>query len=278
MELPKIPLGNWIEAAIEAITVNLEWLFNAITFLIEKFIDLQVTVFSFIHPFLFIALLALLAWKISGWKIGLLTLLGLLLIDDLGYWEQTIDTLALVITSVLISFVFGVPLGIWSAYSNTVKNIVTPILDLMQTMPAFVYLIPAIFFFGLGTVPGVFASVIFAMPPTIRLTNLGIRQVSRELVEAADAFGATSYQKLVKVQLPLALPTIMAGINQSIMLALSMVVIASMIGAPGLGASVYGAVTQLKIGTGFEAGLSIVMIAIILDRISQNIKLISRRK
>jgi len=166
---------------------------------------------------------------------------------------------------------FGVPIGIFCSRSNAVQNIVTPILDFMQTMPAFVYLIPAVTFFSLGVVPGVIASVIFAIPPTIRLTNLGIRQVPADLIEAANAFGSTSMQKLVKLQLPLALPTILAGINQTIMLSLSMVVFASMIGAQGVGAVVYKSVTQVKIGEGFEAGLAIVILAILLDRLTQNI-------
>ena len=164
------------------------------------------------------------------------------------------------------------PLGIWCAQRKTVQNIVTPILDFMQTMPAFVYLIPSILFFGIGVVPGIIASFIFAIAPTIRMTNLGIQKVPEDLIEAADAFGATTSQKLFKVQLPLAMPTIMAGVNQSIMLALSMVVTASLVGAPGLGADVYRAVSQIDVGQGFEAGLSIVFIAIILDRITQNLR------
>src|SRR5690606_1089007 len=187
------------------------------------------------------------------------------------YWDNMLDTIALVLTSVGISIILGIPIGIWASQSKTVGNIVIPILDFMQTMPAFVYLLPAIFFFNIGVVPGVVASVIFAMPPTIRLTILGITQVPSDLIEATEAFGSTTKQRLVKVQIPLAMPTIMAGINQSIMLALSMVVIASMVGAPGLGADVYRAVTQLQTGTGFEAGLAIVIVAIILDRITQNI-------
>lgn len=181
------------------------------------------------------------------------------------------DTLALVLTSALISIIIGIPIGVWCAQSNKFRDVITPLLDFMQTMPAFVYLIPAVTFFGLGVVPGVIASVIFAVPPTIRLTNLGIRQVAEDLVEAADAFGSTRTQKLFKLQFPLAMPSIMAGINQTIMLSLSMVVIASMIGAQGIGADVYRAVTQIKTGQGFEAGLSIVVLAILLDRMSQYI-------
>jgi glycine betaine/proline transport system permease protein len=269
--IPKIPLDKWIEAFVNFLTDNFEGVFDVISDVTAFFVGTLVTILDFIPAIILIALFVLLAWRTSGWRVASFTAIGLLLILNLGYWEHTLDTIALVLTAVFISVFVGVPLGIWSAKSGSVRNVITPILDFMQTMPAFVYLIPAIFFFGLGVVPGVFSSVIFAMPPTIRLTNLGIRQISSELIEAADAFGSNPTQKLIKVQLPLAMPTIMAGINQSIMLALSMVVIASMIGAPGLGTEVYRAVTQLKIGMGFEAGLAIVIIAIVLDRISQNI-------
>ena len=196
----------------------------------------------------------------------------MLLIDNLGYWESSIQTLAIVVLSGLLTIIIGIPIGIWCAQRITVHRIVTPILDFMQTMPAFVYLIPSILFFGIGVVPGIIASFIFAIAPTIRMTNLGIQEVPKDLIEAANAFGSNNSQKLFKVQLPLAMPTIMAGVNQSIMLALSMVVTASLVGAPGLGADVYRAVSQIDVGKGFEAGLSIVFIAIILDRITQNLR------
>ena len=181
-----------------------------------------------------------------------------------------LQMLALVLTSVVFAIAIGIPIGIWGSQQATARKVINPILDLMQTMPAFVYLIPAIFFFNIGVVPGVVASVIFSMPPTIRLTMLGIQQVPKDLIEATEAFGSTSWQRLSKIQIPLAKPTIMAGINQSIMLSLSMVVIASMVGAPGLGEQVYRAVTQLKTGVGVEAGVAIVIVAIILDRITQH--------
>ncbi len=181
------------------------------------------------------------------------------------------ETTALVLAATVISVIVGVPIGILCGKSDGARNIVTPVLDFMQTMPSFVYLIPAVIFFSLGTVPGVIASVVFSMPPTIRLTSLGIRQVPKELVEASDAFGSTSAQKLFKLQLPLAKTTIMAGINQTIMLALSMVVIASMIGAKGLGQDVLTAVQRIQVGQGFEAGLAIVIIAIVLDRVTQSV-------
>ncbi|MFK3961355.1 choline ABC transporter permease subunit [Guptibacillus hwajinpoensis] len=268
---PKIPLADWVDSIVDTLTDNLEPVFDSITSGIDWFVEGIVSILGFPPALVLIAIFTILAWWSSRWPIAVFTLLGLLLIDNLGYWDPTIQTLALVLTSVIISIILGVPLGIWASQSDRVRGVITPILDFMQTMPAFVYLIPAILFFGIGMVPGIIASVIFAMPPTIRLTNLGIRQVPEDLIEASNAFGSTTKQKLFKIQLPLATPTIMAGINQSIMLSLSMVVIASLVGAPGLGADVYRAVTQIKVGIGFEAGLAIVILAIMLDRISQNI-------
>ncbi|UCZ53589.1 proline/glycine betaine ABC transporter permease [Bacillus shivajii] len=267
---PAIPLGSWVDSLVDFLTYNFYGFFEGIAIVVGAVVDLLVSILYMIPPFVFIAVLVALAWWTSRWTIALFTAIGLLLIYNLGYWMPMLDTLALVLSAVVISIIIGVPIGIWASQSEGVQNVVTPILDFMQTMPAFVYLIPSILFFGIGVVPGIIASVIFAMPPTIRLTNLGIRQVPADLVEAANAFGSTTRQKLFMVQLPLATKTIMAGINQSIMLALSMVVIASLVGAPGLGADVYRAVTQIRVGLGFEAGLAIVILAIILDRISQN--------
>ncbi|HEY4553152.1 MAG TPA: proline/glycine betaine ABC transporter permease [Bacillaceae bacterium] len=268
--LPRIPLADWIDLFVDWLVGNFGNVFDGITSFLEGFVEGMVTGFGWIPSIALTVIFALLAWKISNWKIALFTLTGFLLIDYLGYWDAMLQTLALVLTSVIISIAVGIPIGIWASQQEAVRRIVTPVLDFMQTMPAFVYLLPAIFFFNIGVVPGVVASVIFSMPPTIRLTILGIRQVPEDLIEATEAFGSTTGQKLVKVQLPLAMPTIMAGVNQSIMLALSMVVIASMVGAPGLGEEVYRAVTQLKTGVGFEAGLAIVIVAIVLDRITQN--------
>ncbi|HOO45543.1 MAG TPA: ABC transporter permease subunit, partial [Deltaproteobacteria bacterium] len=201
--------------------------------------------------------------------IALFTFIGLALIWNMGLWAPTVSTIALVLISTLIAMLIGLPLGVLSALNTTAYRIIMPILDVMQTMPAFVYLIPAIPFFGLGPVGAIFSTVIFAMPPAIRLTCLGIKQVPVELVEAADSFGSTRSQKLFKLQLPMATPTIMAGINQTIMLALSMVVIAAMIGAKGLGGEVWKAIQRLEPDKGFEAGIAIVIVAIILDRIMQ---------
>ncbi|MCZ8511791.1 proline/glycine betaine ABC transporter permease [Paenibacillus filicis] len=267
--LPKLPLADWVEAGVDALERHFSPLFDAVSSFIGGVVGLFSFIFHFPPAWLMIVILTVAAFWLTRWTLGLFTLLGLLLISDLGYWEPTMDTLALVMTSAFISIVLGVPLGILCASSNRSQNVLTPVLDFMQTMPAFVYLIPAVTFFGLGVVPGVIASVIFAVPPTIRLTNLGIRQVPSDLVEASEAFGSTAAQKLFKVQLPLAVPSMMAGINQTIMLALSMVVIASMIGAQGIGADVYRAVTQIKTGQGFEAGLAIVILAILLDRLTQ---------
>ncbi|MBS4191259.1 proline/glycine betaine ABC transporter permease [Bacillus sp. FJAT-49705] len=269
--MPKLPIADWVDRFVDWLTITFEAAFDGITVGLESVVEGLVTGLGFIPSYLFMILLGLLAWKLSSKGIALFTIIGLLLINNLGYWEPMLETLALVLTAVFLSVIIGVPIGIWASQSKRVKQIVTPILDIMQTMPAFVYLIPAIFFFNIGVVPGVVASVIFSMPPTIRLTILGIQQVPADIIEATEAFGSTTSQRLLKVQLPLAMPTIMAGINQSIMLGLSMVVIASMVGAPGLGADVYRAVTQIQIGKGFEAGLAIVVIAIILDRITQNI-------
>jgi glycine betaine/proline transport system permease protein len=189
----------------------------------------------------------------------------------MGLWDPTLSTIALVLVATVIAVMIGIPLGILAALNQTFYRIITPVLDFMQTMPAFVYLIPAIPFFGLGKVAAIFSTVIFAMPPSIRLTSLGIRQVPGALVEAADAFGSNKSQKLFKLQLPLATPTILAGVNQTIMLALSMVVIAAMIGAKGLGGEVWKAIQRLEPGRGFEAGIGIVIVAIILDRIMQKV-------
>jgi glycine betaine/proline transport system permease protein len=269
--LPKLPIAKWVDALVNWLTVNLEVAFDGVTEVLEALVEGMVTGMGYIPSYVFMILLTLLAWKISNKGIALFTFIGLFLIANLGYWDPMLETLALVLAAVVISVLIGIPMGIWASQKPSVRQVVTPVLDFMQTMPAFVYLIPAIFFFNIGVVPGVVASVIFAMPPTIRLTILGIRQVPADIIEATEAFGSTTSQRLLKVQLPLAMPTIMAGINQSIMLALSMVVIASMVGAPGLGADVYRAVTQIQIGKGFEAGLAIVVIAIILDRLTQNI-------
>ncbi len=240
-------------------------------FLVAGVVMIIITSYGPPHPLIIILLLSVAAWRLADLKVGLFTLFGFALIYNMGLWGPTITTLALVLISTLLAILLGIPLGILAGISKGFYKIITPILDFMQTMPAFVYLIPAIPFFGLGAVSAVFATVIFSIPPAIRLTALGIKQVPKDLIEASDAFGSTKFQRLIKIQLPLATPTIMAGINQTIMLSLSMVVIAAMIGAKGLGGEVWKAIQRLNLGLGFEAGLSVVIVAMVLDRITQHI-------
>lgn len=256
LAIGQVPIANWVSSATDWITSTFSSGFDVIqksgTVLMNGITGALTAV-----PFwLMIAVVTILAILVSGKKIAfpLFTFIGLSLIANQGLWSDLMSTITLVLLSSLLSIIIGVPLGIWMAKSDLVAKIVQPILDFMQTMPGFVYLIPAVAFFGIGVVPGVFASVIFALPPTVRMTNLGIRQVSTELVEAADSFGSTARQKLFKLEFPLAKGTIMAGVNQTIMLALSMVVIASMIGAPGLGRGVLAAVQSAVIGKGFVSG------------------------
>ena len=266
-----IDIGYYIEAAIEWLTKKGAGFFDALNVGVESFIDsFQLALYT-IPFYIFIPLTALLAWWKTGKGMGVFTLLGLLLIWGMGFWEETMQTLALVLSSTCMALLIGIPLGIWSGKSGRCSRILRPVLDCMQTMPAFVYLIPAVLFFGLGTVPGAFATIIFAMPPVVRLTGLGIRQVPKNVIEAARSFGATPRQLLFKVQLPLALPTILTGINQTIMMALCMVVVSAMISAGGLGEVVLKGITQMKIGLGFEGGIAVVILAIILDRITQGI-------
>lgn len=266
--IPQMPVAQWVEAATDWLTATLGGLFDAIQNGGTVFMDGITGFLSIIPPALFIIVVAVMAYFISGKKFSLpaFSLVGLGYVLNQGLWPELMNTVTLVLVSSIISIIIGVPLGIWSAKNKVAHNILKPILDFMQTMPAFVYLIPAVAFFGIGVVPGAFASVIFALPPTVRFTELGIRQISTELIEASEAFGSTPSQKLFKVELPLAKDTIMAGINQTVMLALSMVVTASMIGAPGLGRQVLTALQRASVGTGFVSGLGIVVLAIIIDR------------
>ncbi|BBI33004.1 glycine betaine ABC transporter substrate-binding protein [Cohnella abietis] len=275
--MPKLPLDRWVEGIVDWLAINLSFIFDLLSSVIGGTVDAFSNLFHILPAWVVIILLAALAYRLGRWTLALFAIIGLVLIWNLGYWDSTMDTSALVLTASLLSIIVGLPLGIACARSRKLQSILTPLLDFMQTMPAFVYLIPAVTFFGLGVVPGVIASVIFSISPTIRLTNLGIQQVPEDLIEAANAFGSTPRQKLLQVQLPLAMPNIMAGINQTIMLSLSMVVIASMIGAQGVGADVYRSVTQLNTGKGFEAGLAIVILAILLDRMSQKVITPNRR-
>ncbi len=269
--VPKFPLAKLVEVSLDFLTTHFSFITKALSKATGVAIDGIVQGLMAVPPWLLILVVAAIGWRIAGKRVGLMTLIGLGLLWNLRLWLPTIETVTLVILATLVAVAVGLPLGILAALFPGFKKVMMPILDFMQTMPAFVYLIPAIPFFGLGPVSAIFATVIFAMPPAIRLTILGITQVPAELIEAADAFGTTRKQKLVKVQLPLAIPTIMAGVNQTIMLALSMVVIAAMIGAGGLGGEVWKAIQRLNPGMGFEAGIAIVILAMILDRMTQKI-------
>lgn len=263
-------IGKFVEQIVAYLLANFRGLFDgmaaAILFLADG-LDKGLGTIPF--PAFAIILACVALWR-KGAAFAVFTIGALALISYLGLWSQTMSTLALVIAATFVSLVLGVPLGIWSARNDRVELVVRSVLDFMQTMPAFVYLIPAAILFGLGKVPAIIATVIFAMPPAVRLTNLGVRQVKVELVEAGLAFGCTKWQLLAKVQLPNAMPSIMAGVNQTIMMSLSMVVIASMIGAGGLGDYVLRGIQRLDVGVGFEGGLGVVLLAIILDRITES--------
>ncbi|TFH04500.1 MAG: proline/glycine betaine ABC transporter permease [Spirochaetales bacterium] len=264
-----VDIGGGFETIVNWLTDNMGWLFSIISDGVNGVLDGTKWGLGFPPAVIVIGIFGAIAWFIAGTGVGIFTLLGFGLIWYMGLWTLTISTLALVLTSVAISLLIGIPLGIWASKSDAVWNAMRPILDFMQTLPAFVYLIPAVLFFRLGPVPGVVATLVFSLPPAVRLTNLGIRQVPKEIKEAARSFGSTSRQMLLKAELPVALPTIMAGVNQTIMLALSMVVIAGMIGAGGLGNEVLRGITQLRIDVGFEGGIAIVILAIFLDRVTQ---------
>ncbi|WP_107942801.1 ABC transporter permease [Metasolibacillus fluoroglycofenilyticus] len=271
--IPKIQVAGAVEKTMDWLTSTFSGLFKIIQESGKSVMESVTALLTAVPPVLFILLVAILAFFATRKKFGLpiFSIIGLLFIYNQGLWEQLMNTFTLVLFSSIIAIVLGVPIGILMSKNNIAENSIKPILDFMQTMPGFVYLIPAVAFFGIGVVPGVFASVIFALPPTVRFTNLGIRQVPKELVEAADSFGSTGTQKLFKVELPLAKSTIMAGINQTVLLSLSMVVIASMIGAPGLGREVLSALQRAQVGNGFVAGLSLVIFAIIVDRLTQSL-------
>lgn len=268
MSIPRIPLGDQIEKLVEFLENTFPFLIGSVQTLLGFVLSQLQAFLGLDHPMLWVVVFTAIATWIAGWKVGLFSLLGFGYILNIGLWDPAMDTIALVITAELILLIIGIPIGIWAGRNDTVHNLVRPVLDFLQTMPAFVYLIPAVMFLGLGMVPGVVATFIFAIAPLIRLTDLGIRQVPKDLIEASDAFGSTEWQKLIKVQLPVARTTIMAGVNQSIMLGLSMVVIAAMIGAGGLGSEVLRAIQRINIGNGFEAGLAVVILAIYLDRIT----------
>jgi glycine betaine/proline transport system permease protein len=264
-----VDIGGGFEGIVDWLTNNMAWLFDIIASVINAVLDASKWALNFPPSIVIIVIFAAIAWYFVGLGVAVFTFVGFGLIWYMGLWTLTMSTLALVLSSVIIALLIGIPLGIWSSKNDGVWNVMRPVLDFMQTLPAFVYLIPAVLFFRLGAVPGVVATLVFSLPPAVRLTNLGIRQVPKEIKEAALSFGSTNKQMLLKAELPVALPTMMAGVNQTIMLALSMVVIAGMIGAGGLGNEVLRGITQLRIDVGFEGGIAIVILAIFLDRVTQ---------
>ena len=261
-------LGTVVEDFILWLDSTFDLVFEFIFLISSRTINGIEAFLNFIPWWILLVLVFLLGWRFKSLLSGILYAAFLFIIGTFGLWEVLLLTIAIVLTSVVISLILGIPLGIWMAVSNRMSVVMRPILDAMQTMPSFVYLIPAIFFFGLGNVSAVFATLIYALPPVVRLTELAIRNVDKEVIESAESFGSSKWQMLKKVQLPQALPTIMAGVNQTTMMALAMVVIASMVGAKGLGEQVLIAINRIDIALGFEAGISIVFLAIIIDRIT----------
>lgn len=266
--VPRLPLGDVVADIVDVVTKSGKDVFAAVkTGFLAAYEPLE-TLFTTPPAWTIILVIAALAWWVKGWRLGVGSAAGLLLVAAVDQWDNAMATLALVVLASVVAIILAVPLGIWAARSDRVSAVVRPVLDLMQTMPAFVYLIPTVVVFLTGVVPGLVATIIFALAPGVRFTELGIRQVDPEVVEAGHAFGATEGRILRQIQLPLALPTIMAGVNQVIMLSLSMVVIAGLTGAPGLGRDVVAALTRVNVSLGVEAGLSVVILAMILDRVT----------
>ncbi len=264
----KIPLGSWIDQFVNFTNDHAAWVFDIISETLNFLIDGLVDAMLWIHPLLLLAVFAGIAWWLHrSWKLVALVIPSLLLVINLGYWDETVQTLALVVCATLICTVVGIPIGIAAAHRPWLYTVIRPILDLMQTIPTFVYLIPTLVLFGLGMVPGLISTIIFAIPAPIRLTYLGVSSVPQQLIDAGEAFGARPHQLLWKVELPCAMPTIMAGLTQCIMLSLSMVVIAALVGADSLGTPVVRALSTMNVAMGFEAGFAIVILAILLDRI-----------
>jgi glycine betaine/proline transport system permease protein len=285
--IPSIPLAEWTESAVDWITDTFDGVFDVLDSAIDLIVGSLEYVLLAPPALVMVAILGVIALLLAGWRVALFTVLGLVFVISLDLWEAAMETLALVLAATAVALAIGIPIGIIAAKSNAVEAVLRPILDIAQTMPAFVYLVPIVVLLGIGAGPALIATVIFAMPPAVRLTMLGIQQVPRDTVEAAHAFGATPWQTLFKVELPLSLKTIMAGVNQVIMLSLSMVVIAGLAGAGGLGEPVVAGLSQLNVGVSFVGGVGIVVIAIMLDRITRALarqdrsgpsKLLSREK
>jgi glycine betaine/proline transport system permease protein len=267
--VPKIPLAEWTERSVDWITDTFDGAFDFLDGVIDLVVGSLELVLLTPPALLMVAILTVIAFLLASWRVALFTVLGLLFIISLDLWEAAMQTLALVLAATIVALAIGIPIGIIAAKSEALEATIRPVLDVAQTMPAFVYLVPIVVLLGIGAGPALIATVIFAMPPAVRLTMLGIQQVPKETVEAAHAFGATSWQTLFKVELPLSLKTIMAGVNQVIMLSLSMVVIAGLAGAGGLGEPVVTGLSQLNVGTSFVGGVGIVVIAIVLDRVTR---------
>jgi glycine betaine/proline transport system permease protein len=267
--IPSIPLDEWTESAVEWITDTFEGAFDVLSSGIDAVVGSLEYVLLSPPALIMVAILGVIALLLAGWRVALFTVLGLVFVISLDLWEAAMQTLALVLAATVVALVIGIPIGIIAAKSEAVEAVLRPVLDIAQTMPAFVYLVPTVVLLGIGAGPALIATVVFAMPPAVRLTMLGIQQVPKDTVEAAHAFGATSWQTLTKVELPLSLKTIMAGVNQVIMLSLSMVVISGLVGAGGLGEPVVAGLGQLDVGISFVGGLGIVVIAIMLDRITR---------
>jgi len=270
--IPLLPLADWTTTAVDWITETFEWFFDPLKEIIVVFVGTLETAFTTLPALVMVALLAAVAFYLAGWGVALFTVLGLLFVISLNLWDYTMQTLALVLAAAAVSLAIGIPIGIIAAKSKALEAILRPVLDVAQTMPAFVYLVPIVVLMGLDEAPALIATVVFAMPPAVRLTMLGIQQVPKDTVEAAHAFGATPWQTLLKVELPLSLRSIMAGVNQVIMLSLSMVVIAALAGAGGLGEPVIVGLGQLDVGAAFVGGIGIVILAIMLDRITRGME------
>jgi len=264
-----LPLGDWVESGLDWLVDNFRGIFQAIRWPVDQVLGGVEGALQWLPPLVGILIIGLIGWQVAGRRVGIGTIISLFFVGLIGAWSEAMTTLALVFTSVFFCILIGIPVGIATARSNRLEAIIRPVLDAMQTLPAFVYLVPIVMLFGIGNVPGVVVTIIFALPPLIRLTNLGIRQVPADVIEAATAFGATPRQLLYKVQLPLAIRTIMAGVNQTLMLALSMVVIASMIAVGGLGQMVLRGIGRLDMGLATVGGVGLVLLAIVIDRITQ---------